>query len=658
MNEFAEFNRCFPNSMYREIHPQYKGEDKAKYQRSKAPMNKDVVSYEAVAETKNRVGWIVPKDYIVVDIDNNEDARVVFNILADRKVRFSYMKSVHGGHFIFRNDRHIPTISARQCTSIGIKVDIRCNEKGYIVLPVNDDGRSWGTITNVVDGIPFFLVPLKAVKTDVKFLGMGEGDGRNDALFSHIVSLNNLARELSVEERCESILLINRYMFKVPLSKEELDKTVLRKDIINALDKQAESKRRAAVDYEETANAVVSDHKFVCVSGDLYEYNGKYFQRFSEDELEVIIHNEYDRKLVGSQRREIINFIKIKTTVDPNSMNSAWNTVCLRNGVLNLSTMKISPHSELNKDTIYLDWNYNPNAQYSFLIDTFMNEVSGMDMAKKQLLYEMIGYCLLKKPVLSKAFLCYGDGCTGKSTFLNLITMLIQEHNVSHFSLTDLNKEFYAAGLYGKLVNNGDDIEFKSLESTALFKKLVSGERAEFNRKYKEPIAFANFATLIFTTNKLPHFGDRTDGLYRRLILIEMNHRIENPNPFFLQSITESDMEYLLMKATEAIHEALKNNSFTMAKSVKDSLEKFKDEQSIIRQFMLDNEHTRESLDYYPVMNLYREFAEYCNLCNVKRVMSKQSFEEEFCYTYKMRKRARRGKTEDDKEQRWRFVID
>ena len=34
-------------------------------------------------------------------------------------------------------------------------------------------------------------------------------------------------------------------MFKVPLSKEELDKTVLRKDIINALDKQAESKRRA-----------------------------------------------------------------------------------------------------------------------------------------------------------------------------------------------------------------------------------------------------------------------------------------------------------------------------------------------------------------------------------------------------------------------------
>jgi putative DNA primase/helicase len=317
--------------------------------------------------------------------------------------------------------------------------------------------------------------------------------------------------------------------------------------------------------------------------------------------------------------------------------------------------MELQPHSEANKDTIYLDWNYNPKPQYSFLIDTFMNEVSGLDLGKKQLLYEMIGYSLLKKPVLSKAFVCYGDGCTGKSTFLKLIDILVQDRNTASLSLADLNKEFYAAGLYGKLVNNGDDIDFKGLASTSMFKKLVTGEKTVFNRKYKEPITFANFATLIFTTNKLPSFGDRTDGLYRRLILVEMNHKIEKPNPLFLQMITEADIEYLLMKATEAIHKALKNNAFTLTQSVQDSLDKFKLDQSTIRQFMLDGGLCADDLDGYPLRDLHKEYVEYCRECGFE-FLDRKDFKDEVCYIYKVTVRQRKGTSKGDETQRWRFV--
>ena len=87
--QLLKFNEQFPDSLYREIHAQYTGpmksdEDLKKYQKSKAPINTATVPFEKIKDTKNRIGWIVPEDYIVVDIDKQEYASVVFKILKRR----------------------------------------------------------------------------------------------------------------------------------------------------------------------------------------------------------------------------------------------------------------------------------------------------------------------------------------------------------------------------------------------------------------------------------------------------------------------------------------------------------------------------------------------------------------------------------------------
>ena len=176
--ELLEFNEQFPNSKYREIHAQYTGpmdtpENKEKYQKSKAPINTKIVSFDEIKDTKNRIGWIVPKEYIVIDIDNKVNARIIFDILQAQKIKFSYMMGRKGGHFIFKNNRGIKSISAGQSSSIGIIVDVRCNEKGYIVLPENDTDRKWGKISSDIDDVPFFLTPLKDLKIQSEFVGMG-----------------------------------------------------------------------------------------------------------------------------------------------------------------------------------------------------------------------------------------------------------------------------------------------------------------------------------------------------------------------------------------------------------------------------------------------------------------------------------------------------
>ena len=183
-DELIKFNEMFPNSKYREINPQYTGpmetaEDKENYQKSKRPLNSKLISFEEIKNTSNRIGWWVPKEYIVIDIDNKNNAKIVFDILKARNVKFSYMTGRKGGHFIFKNKRKIPSISAGQACSLGITVDVRCNEKGYIILPENDTDRKWGNITNDLDDVPFYLVPLKDFKVLTEFNGMGEGRRRH-----------------------------------------------------------------------------------------------------------------------------------------------------------------------------------------------------------------------------------------------------------------------------------------------------------------------------------------------------------------------------------------------------------------------------------------------------------------------------------------------
>ena len=73
-----------------------------------------------------------------------------------KNANFAYMKGMKGGHFIFKNDRDVGN-GAKYMTSLGITIDTRAKEKGYIILPHNDPVRQWGTITNEVDPIPFLL---------------------------------------------------------------------------------------------------------------------------------------------------------------------------------------------------------------------------------------------------------------------------------------------------------------------------------------------------------------------------------------------------------------------------------------------------------------------------------------------------------------------
>lgn len=76
-----------------------------------------------------------------------------------------------------------------------------------------------------------------------------------------------------------------------------------------------------------------------------------------------------------------------------------------------------------------------------------------------------------------------GNGGTGKSVAVSLIQHVVGITNMSSISLQDLNKRFYATGMYGKLLNACADIPCKAMENTDVLKKAVGEDTLIYEKK-------------------------------------------------------------------------------------------------------------------------------------------------------------------------------
>lgn len=72
------------------------------------------------------------------------------------------------------------------------------------------------------------------------------------------------------------------------------------------------------------------------------------------------------------------------------------------------------------------------------------------DKVEQQMFWEYFGYCMTTDTQFQKFLMLKGNGGTGKSVAVALIQHVIGNENTSSISLQDLNKRFYATGMYGE----------------------------------------------------------------------------------------------------------------------------------------------------------------------------------------------------------------
>lgn len=584
---------------------------------------KDVEKLRTYDEVKERPEFagILDGKSILLDFDDEAQAEQAFQIVKDLQLKCRVYKTNRGVHVMFRN-RTVQKCGTATRLACGLRADIKVGLNSYSVLKFKGQERPILYDTEEYEEVPRFFTP---VDSEHEFLNMASGDGRNQKLFGYILTLQR--HEFSKDEAKKCIRIINKYVLAEPLPEREMQ-TILRDESF-AEEVTPEFFIGKTFLFDKFAEYLRDKAHIVKINGRLHIYkDGVYVDSSRLIEGEMIKHI---KGLNRAKRTEVLEYLNILIT--ENKEQSPAHLIAFKNGIYDVIHDTLLPFSERYFIINKINYNFNPAAK-SVLLDETLNKLSCHDAEIRDLLEEAVGYCFYRRNELGKAFILVGDGSlekgasNGKSTFLDMVKTLLGEDNITSLDLAELNRDFKNAELFGKMANIGDDIDDGYIPNSAIFKKLVTGERIQVAKKYQDPFEFNNYAKLLFSANEIPKIKDRGGAIQRRLVIVPFLAHFSRNDPDFRPYIkyelqAEDCIEYLIQLGVAGLKRVLENQGFTESDKVKLQLEEFEETNNPLVGFF--NENPQLEIENQTNTSVYSLYTEYC-IANNHHPLSKIAF--------------------------------
>lgn len=481
----------------------------------------DFKNFNDVQDLDGYAGVLAPS-VVLIDVDDKDQSEILMDIVEDLQLQCRVYETTRGKHFYFENNGSITKCGTHLKLAIGLEADIKFGDKNsYDALKV--DGKARPIIFDKDDNadydpLPFWLVP---VKTDIEFLNMEEGDGRNDALFKYILTLQRAG--LTKEEVKETITMINKYILKEPVSDDEL-KVIMRDEAFKDDDGENQGNfynSQGTFLFDRFSNFLIEKYHIIKIDNQMFIYDDGIYKRGS-DKIEGIMIKHIPR-LNRQKRSEVLAYIDI--SIKENTQPSDARYIAFKNGIYDVKTGSLVPLDPKYVVTNKINWNYNENA-YNELADKTLTAIANFNSDIRHLLEEVIGYCFYRRNELRKAFILTGLKSNGKSTYLSLIQKLLGDENTCSVDLAQLSDRFKTAELHMKLANIGDDIEDDFIPNPSVFKKAVSGDRLNAEFKGRDPFDFSPYAKQLYSANNIPRIKDK-GAVIDRLIIVPFNNKFE-----------------------------------------------------------------------------------------------------------------------------------
>lgn len=585
----------------------------------------DFKTIEQVSSLPEYAGILAP-DAILIDIDDEMQSELLFKICETENVLCKILKSRSGMHFLFKNSK-VDKCFTKTKLACGLHdIDIKSGFKNsYEVLKI--DGKDREVLYDILEGEEYQELPkwLFPVKTTMEFLDMEAGDGRNQALFNYILTLQS--NDFTVEEARETIRIINTYILKEPLSESELS-VILRDD---AFRKPVFFKGNTFL-FDKFATYIKNNNHIIRINGQLHLFkDGVYVPGQEEIEAVMIKHIS---SLSNAKRSEVFKYLNLLLL--ENSQIAPANLIAFKNGIYDLNTNTLQPFNPNVVITNRIPWDYNP-AAYSKLADKTLDNIACGDKQVRTILEECIGACFYRSNTLGdgKAFILTGEGSNGKSTFIAMLQHLLNEDNIAALDLKELDQKFQNAALFGKLANLGDDISDEFIVNASIFKKFVTGERVQVQNKGEKPFEFNNYAKFIFSANTIPRIKDKTGAVLRRLLIVPFNANFTRNDSdhdagikYKLQD--QEVMEYLIVIGLEALKNVIANKGFTESEKVQEQLKEYEETNNPILGFFEECEMEGFQIENEQTDKVFKRYKEYC-IGNNFNAMSKSEFSKALC---------------------------
>lgn len=308
-------------------------------------------------------------------------------------------------------------------------------------------------------------------------------------------------------------------------------------------------------------------------------YKDNFYQKVDNDWIKMFANHHY--KPVVEKRTDRIEFLDNITTHNVKNMSffmeAQEGLINLKNGVLNVRTGELLPHSPKYPFQYVLPYNYDPLAK-CHVFDQLLENILGGRPEAIQTVKEYLGYCVLGgRYKYQNSLVLYGPGGNGKSTIAKIFLALLDERNCSAIKLQDFARPFVMSGLEGKLANIAEDESDNCFKYSDIFKALTGDSSSMACKKFENEYLFKNRAKLIMVMNNLPELHDLSEGMNRRPIILQCNLDLKsNPHKNILDIDEKLQLELpgILNVALEALNVLEKRRGFlTLAESEEVMLE-------------------------------------------------------------------------------------
>ena len=210
----------------------------------------------------------------------------------------------------------------------------------------------------------------------------------------------------------------------------------------------------------------------------------------------------------------------------------------LKNGLYNLKSRRLEPHTPKLYSTIQFECEYQPDDNYKPIFDKYISDLcrdcdGEVDKAKIAILQEYGGLLLSNVKVYRlKCCLVLWSllGNTGKTQFINLLSELLGEDKTVNIPIQNMNEssKFALGSIVGKRIISIGDQTSSEIKDSSIFKQLTGGDAIKCEKKGKQPFDYRFTGGIIIACNNLPTFSDDKGGhLFERLCIVPCTNTIE-----------------------------------------------------------------------------------------------------------------------------------
>ena len=265
--------------------------------------------------------------------------------------------------------------------------------------------------------------------------------------------------------------------------------------------------------------------------------------------------------------------------------------------------------------TVSLPYAFDPTAGCQ-RFDGFLERNLEMDPERIKILQEWAGYLLLPNTNEQKFMVLEGEGGNGKSVYIAALTAMLGPENVATVPLEKFGDRFSLTSTLGKLLNAAGDCGDLDRAAEGDLKSFTAGDRMFFDRKGIAGINCAPTARLMLACNNRPRFGDRSQGIWRRMLLVPWEVEITKEERIRgMDKVewwqTSGELPGIFRWALVGLARLRAQGGFTESEKMQAALQDYQEEMNPARVFLQENVELERD-HQIKSKNLYRFYRKWC----------------------------------------------